>query len=103
AIVRPGPATEWEAGGARIPRYGARPRTAGADARSIERFTDHVIDHSIDHLIDHLARRHTMFSVTPAGVRGFVNLMSSAPMDVTTRRWLGAPIRFGNVLVSILT
>ncbi len=48
----------------------------------------------------HFARFHTNSSVTPAGLRGFVNFMSSAVIDVTIRRWVGAPTRFGNVLVS---
>ena len=48
----------------------------------------------------YFARFHTNSSVTPAGVRGFVNLISSAVMDEIIRRWLGAPTRFANVLVS---
>ena len=34
----------------------------------------------------YLARFHTMSNVTPAGVRGFVNFISSAVMDVMIRR-----------------
>jgi len=34
----------------------------------------------------HLARFHTISGVKPAGVRGFVNFISSAVMDVTIRR-----------------
>src|SRR5262249_37578306 len=49
---------------------------------------------------DYFARFHTNSSVTPAGVRGFVNFISSAVMDEIMRRWLGAPTRFANVLVS---
>ena len=35
---------------------------------------------------DHFARFNTNSSVTPAGVRGFVNFNSSSVMDVTIRR-----------------
>ena len=34
----------------------------------------------------HFARFHTISSVRPANVRGFVNFISSAVMDVTIRR-----------------
>ena len=34
----------------------------------------------------YFARFHTISSVRPAGVRGFVNFISSAVMDVTMRR-----------------
>jgi hypothetical protein len=34
----------------------------------------------------HFARFHTISSVRPASVRGFVNFISSAVMDVTIRR-----------------
>jgi hypothetical protein len=34
----------------------------------------------------HFARFHTKSRVTPAGVRGFVNFISSAEMDVMIRR-----------------
>jgi hypothetical protein len=34
----------------------------------------------------YFARFHTMSNVTPAGVRGFVNFISSAVMDVMIRR-----------------
>ena len=34
----------------------------------------------------HFARFHTISSVTPAGVRGFVNFISSTVMDVMIRR-----------------
>ena len=43
------------------------------------------------HLRGYFARFHTNSSVTPAGVRGFVNFISSAVMDEIMRRWLGAP------------
>jgi hypothetical protein len=35
---------------------------------------------------DYLARFHTISNVRPASVRGFVNFISSAVMDVTIRR-----------------
>jgi hypothetical protein len=57
---------------------------------------------STGHVAFLLALLQTNSSVTPAGVRGLVNLSSSALMAVTMRRWLGAPNRLGNVLVLIL-
>ena len=40
------------------------------------------------HRRGYFARFHTNSSVTPAGVGGFVNFISSAVMDEIMRRWL---------------
>src|SRR5262245_1866193 len=50
-----------------------------------------------------LARFQTVWRVTPAGVLGLVNLSSSAVSDVIIRLCSGPPIKFANVLPSILT
>ena len=51
------------------------------------------------HLRGYFARFHTNSSVTPAGVRGFVNFISSAVMDEINAALVGCAVKRRNYIL----
>ena len=75
-------------------------RLGGAAGIAATPHRHHLDAHTYAWRADHFARFHTMSIVTP-GVSRFVNVILSVVLDVMIRRRLGAPTKFGNVLVSM--